>query len=118
MNGQLWHKIKWVSYAKTIWEPKNNLKNAIKKVEKYYKKASQAVRRRKSQRKMNQLKMMDEMLETKTLLLKYQLFPPQLDWNLFWPPQLPVYKAFIQPDEALLNKLVFVPEINTNPLQQ
>ena len=46
MNKQLWYKIKWIGYIKTIWEPKDNLKNTIKKIKKYHKKASQAVEKR------------------------------------------------------------------------
>jgi len=47
VDKQLWYKVKWVGYIKTTWEPKDNLKNTIKKVEEYYKKTSQAVEKRK-----------------------------------------------------------------------
>jgi len=48
VDEQLWYEIKWAGYIETTWEPKNNLKNAIIKVEKYYKKAGQAVEKKKS----------------------------------------------------------------------
>ena len=48
VNNQLQYKIKWVGYKETTWEPKENLKNAIKKVKKYYKKASQTVKKKKN----------------------------------------------------------------------
>jgi len=48
VDNQLWYKVKWVGYKKTTWEPKENLKNAIKKVEEYYKKAGQAIGKRKN----------------------------------------------------------------------
>ena len=35
------YKVKWISYKETIWELKENLKNAIKKVKEYYKRATQ-----------------------------------------------------------------------------
>ena len=58
----------------------------MKKVEEYYKKASQAVKKKRTgQKQINQLKATNEPLKTKTSLLKYQLFPPQLEWNPFWP---------------------------------
>ena len=47
--------------------------------------------------------MMDKLLEIKTPPLKYQLFPLQLDWNLFWPPQFPVYKDSVPQDSILWN---------------
>ena len=56
---------------------------------------------------MNQLKATDKLLKTKTPLLKYQLFLPQLDWNLFWPPQLPqplVHKSLSQHVSTLQNE--------------
>ena len=56
----------------------------IKKVKKYYKKADKAVKRKKNQ-KTDQLKATNKLLKTKTPLLKYKLFPPQLEWNPFWP---------------------------------
>ena len=43
VNGQLQYKVKWVGYKDTTQKPKNNLKNVMKKVEEYYKKANQAV---------------------------------------------------------------------------
>ena len=46
MDKQLWYKVKWVGYTKTIQEPKDNFKNMIKKVKKYYKKVGQAVKRK------------------------------------------------------------------------
>ena len=46
---------------------------------------------------------MDELLKTKTPLLKYQLFLLQLDWNLFWPPQFLVYKDSVPQDGILWN---------------
>jgi len=79
IDGQLWYKIKWVKYQNTTWEPKDNLKNSIKKVEKYYKKASQVVKKRISQKQMDQLKATDEFQKQETPLLKYQLFPLQLE---------------------------------------
>ena len=54
MDEQLWYKVKQVKYQDIIWEPKDNLKNAIKKIEKYYKKASQAVKK-KDRLKANKL---------------------------------------------------------------
>ena len=71
VNKQLWYEVKWAGYTKTTQEPKDNLKNTIKKVEKYYKKASQAVERKKSQGKTNQLKTTDKPLKTKTPLSEY-----------------------------------------------
>ena len=47
VDGQLWYRVKWVGYQDTTQEPKDNLKNTIKKVEEYYKKTSQAVKKRK-----------------------------------------------------------------------
>ena len=47
VNNQLWYKIKWTGYTKTTWKPKDNLKNAIKKIEEYYKKASQTVKKKR-----------------------------------------------------------------------
>ena len=38
INKQLQYKIKQASYTETIQELKDNFKNAIKKVKKYYKK--------------------------------------------------------------------------------
>ena len=35
IDKQLWDKIKWAGYTETTWEPKDNLKNTIKKIEKY-----------------------------------------------------------------------------------
>jgi len=46
VDSQLWYKVKWVGYKDTTWEPKDNLKNAIEKVEEYYKKTSQAVEKK------------------------------------------------------------------------
>jgi len=49
-------------------------------------------------KKIDQLKTIDKLLKTKTSLLEYKLFPPQLEWNPFWPPQLPqlpVHKDFV-----------------------
>ena len=46
IDDQLWYKVKWVKYEETTWEFKDNLENAIKKVKKYYKKASQAVKKK------------------------------------------------------------------------
>ena len=40
INGYKWYKIKWTGYNETIQEPKENLKNIIKKVKKYYKRVS------------------------------------------------------------------------------
>ena len=40
LNGQ--------DIKKTTWEPKENLKNAIKKVKEYYKKAGQAIEKKKN----------------------------------------------------------------------
>ena len=51
MNKQLWYKVKQTSYIKTTWKSKDNFKNTIEKIKKYYKKASQAVKKRKSQKK-------------------------------------------------------------------
>ena len=48
VDKQLWYKVKWVGYKKTTQELKENLKNAIKKVKEYYKKAGQAEERRKN----------------------------------------------------------------------
>jgi len=47
----------------------------MQKIKKYYKKADQAIERRKSQRKTDQLKATDEPPKTKTPPPKYQLFP-------------------------------------------
>ena len=71
IDEQLWYKIKWVKYKDTTWESKDNLKNAIKKIEEYYKKTGQAVKRKRNQEKKNQLKVIDELLKTKTPLPKY-----------------------------------------------
>ena len=46
INRHKWYKVKWTGYNKTTWEPKGNLKNAIKKVKKYHKRISQARKRR------------------------------------------------------------------------
>ena len=48
IEEQLQYKVKWAGYIETTQEPKDNLKNAIKKVEEYYKKASQAIKRKKN----------------------------------------------------------------------
>ena len=47
INGHKWYKVKQTGYDKTIQELKENLKNIIKKVKKYYKKASQVKKGRK-----------------------------------------------------------------------
>ena len=60
MDEQLWYKIKWAGYIKIIWKPKDNLKNTIKKVKEYYKKTSQAVKKKTSQKQTDQLKATDE----------------------------------------------------------
>ena len=55
---------------------------------------------------MDQLKVIDKLLETRTPPPEYQLFPPQLEWNPFWPPQLPqlpVHKDFVPQDSILWN---------------
>ena len=46
INGYKQYKVKWTGYNETTWELEGNLKNTIKKVEKYYKKVSQARKRR------------------------------------------------------------------------
>ena len=46
MDKQLWYKVKWVKYTETIWEPEDNLKNIMKKIEKYYKKIGKAVKKK------------------------------------------------------------------------
>jgi len=48
VNNQLWYKVKWVRYEKTTWEPKENLKNIMKKIKEYCKKIGQAIKRRKN----------------------------------------------------------------------
>jgi len=47
----------------------------MKKVEEYYKKTGQAVRKKKSQRKTDQLKTIDELSEIKTPPPEYKLIP-------------------------------------------
>ena len=47
INGHKWYKVKWTGYNETTWEPEKNLRNAIKKVEEYYKRASQAKKKKK-----------------------------------------------------------------------
>jgi len=75
----------------------------MKKVKEYHRKTGQAIKRRKSQRETDQLKATDEPLKTKTPLPEYQLFPPQLNWNLFWPPQPLIYKDSVPPNNILWN---------------
>ena len=84
----------------------------MKKIKEYYRKASQVIRKRKSQRKTDQLKMTDKLPKTKTPPLEYQLFPPQLEWNPFWPPQLPqlpVHKDSVPQDNIFWNEFIYKP---------
>ena len=109
IDKQLQYKVKWVGYKDTTQELKDNFKNTIKKVEEYYRKVDQVVEKKKSQRKINQLKAIDEILKTKTLPPKYQLFPPQLDWNPFWLSQLPVHKNPVPQNGIFWNVFFYKP---------
>ena len=79
IDNQLQYEVKQIGYKETTWEPKENLKNAIKKIKEYYKKAGWAIGKRKNQKGTDQLKAMDELPKTKTPPPEYQLFPLQLD---------------------------------------
>ncbi len=57
----MWYKVKWTGYDETTQELKENLKNAEKKIKKYYKKAGQAIKRIRNQREVYQLKATDEL---------------------------------------------------------
>ena len=46
INKEIWYKVKWVEYNKITWEPIQNLKNAIKKVQEYQKKINQVILKR------------------------------------------------------------------------
>ena len=46
IDGHKWYKVKWTGYDETTWESEGNLKNAMKKVKEYYKRVSQAGKRR------------------------------------------------------------------------
>ena len=50
VDKQLWYKVKWAGYTETTWEPKDNFKNTIKKIEEYYKEISQATKKRKNKK--------------------------------------------------------------------
>ena len=55
---------------------------------------------------------MDKPLETKTPPLEYKLFLLQLEWNLFWPPQLPqlpVHKDSVPQSNILWNVSFYKP---------
>ena len=55
---------------------------------------------------MDQLKAINESQRQETPPPEYQLFLLQLEWNLFWPPQLPqfpVYKDFVPQNGILWN---------------
>jgi transposase InsO family protein len=103
VDDQLWYEVKWVGYDETTWEPKENLKNAMKKVEAYHKKADQAAKRRKSQTQTDQLKATDEPTGRETPPPPYELFPPLLDWNPFWPPQPQAHADPVPQDGILWN---------------
>ena len=48
INNKIQYKVKWIGYNKTTWEPLENLKNAISKVQEYQKRLGQKVLKRKS----------------------------------------------------------------------
>ena len=47
INRYKWYKVKWTGYDEITWELKKNFKNVIKKVKEYYKRVSQARKRKK-----------------------------------------------------------------------
>ena len=47
IDKQIWYKVKQTGYKETTWEPKDNLKNVMKKVKEYYRKLDQVKERKK-----------------------------------------------------------------------
>ena len=95
VDEQLWYEVKWAGYTETTWEPKENLKNAMEKVEEYYKKVGQATQKRKG-RKTEQLKATDEPpARTETL-------PP--DYSTLSLHQIPTQQDLAPPDGILLSE--------------
>ena len=43
INNKIQYKVKWIGYKETTWELLENLKNAIRKVQEYWRKMGQAV---------------------------------------------------------------------------
>ena len=48
INNKIQYKVKWIGYNETTWELLENLKNAISKVQEYWKRLGQAILKKKS----------------------------------------------------------------------
>jgi len=80
IDDETWYEVKWTGYDETTWEPLENLKNAMGKVQEYRKKLGQATLKKRNHLRGTQE---DE-------LPRYsQLFPPPPEEKLFSHHQVP-----------------------------
>jgi len=84
VDDKTWYEVKWTGYNKTTWEPLENLKNAMGKVQEYRKRIGQVTLRKNHQRTSHLRGTQEERLPNYS-----ELFPSLLEKNPFFHHQVP-----------------------------
>jgi hypothetical protein len=85
IDDETWYEVQWTGYSETTWEPLENLKNAMRKVQEYRKKKGQAALTKKDRQKTSHLRGTQE----ERLPNYSELFPSLLEENPFFHRQVP-----------------------------